>query len=119
VAPYSAGGPVTQPVLPPPLDRIGPDAVAPSDDSLAHDGVLAAGSRSGSVVAMNGTSVAAPQVARLIADELSAGRPGDRAAVQALAAASDATLPPLPPPPPNERYGAGRLLLPPVVPLSR
>jgi subtilisin family serine protease len=119
-APYSAGGPVTQPVLPPPLDRIGPDAVAPSDDSLAHDGVLAAGSRSGSVVAMNGTSVAAPQVARLIADELSAGRPGDRAAVQALAAASDATLPPLPPPPPpNERYGAGRLLLPPVVPLSR
>ena len=69
---------------------------------------------------MNGTSVAAPQVARLIADELSAGRPGDRAAVQALAAASDATLPPLPPPPPpNERYGAGRLLLPPVVPLRR
>ncbi len=41
-----------------------------SDDSLVHSGVLAAGTRSGSVVAMNGTSVAAPEEAKQIADQL-------------------------------------------------
>ena len=38
-----------------------PDAAMVSDDSKVHLGVLAAGSRSGSVVAMRGTSVAAPR----------------------------------------------------------
>src|SRR5450756_3218049 len=37
-----------------------------------HWGVLAAGTFSGSVVAMRGTSVAAPQVVRQIADDLEA-----------------------------------------------
>lgn len=37
---------------------------APSERSLLRSGVLAAGTRSGSTVALNGTSVAAPQVLR-------------------------------------------------------
>lgn len=51
-------------------DIPGPSASAVSDDSEVLDGILAAGSRSGSTVAMNGTSVAAPQVTRWLADEL-------------------------------------------------
>ena len=47
-----------------------PLAAVVSDDSVVHAGILAAGSRSGSVVIMNGTSVAAPQVARWLADQL-------------------------------------------------
>ena len=46
-----------------------------SDDSLVHGGVLAAGTRSGSVIAMNGTSVAAPEATREIADQLADGPP--------------------------------------------
>ena len=45
-----------------------PNAAAVAEDSRVHHGVLAAGSRSGSVVAMGGTSVAAPQAARAIAN---------------------------------------------------
>ena len=45
-----------------------PDWLEPSDDSIACGGVLAAGNRSGSVAAMNGTSAAAPQAARWLAD---------------------------------------------------
>ena len=41
-----------------------------SDDSFVHDGRLAAGTRSGSKTIMGGTSVAAPERARRIADEL-------------------------------------------------
>jgi hypothetical protein len=48
--------------------RTGPDFAAIVDDSLAFPGALAAGTRSGSVVAQNGTSVAAPQVTRLLAE---------------------------------------------------
>jgi hypothetical protein len=48
--------------------RDNPDLVTVSDDSIAHQGRIGAGSRSGSAAAMNGTSVAAPQVTRLIAD---------------------------------------------------
>jgi hypothetical protein len=44
-----------------------PKYLAVSDDSIACPGVLAAGARSGSVIAMSGTSVAAPQATRLIA----------------------------------------------------
>ena len=54
--------------------RLGPDAFAVSDRSAVHKGVLAAGTRTGSVYAMNGTSVAAPQVTRLIADLMARGR---------------------------------------------
>jgi len=50
-----------------------PRYLAPSDDSLVHLGLRAAGTRSGSVATMNGTSVAAPQVTRWIADQLAEG----------------------------------------------
>jgi hypothetical protein len=106
---YSSAGPVTNPYR--------PDALTVSDDSRVHTGVLAAGSRSGSVVAMGGTSVAAPQIAKLIANELAAGGSGDRTFVQAYATAKEPGYPP--PQPSLARGGAGRILLPPMIPLSR
>jgi len=69
-----------------------PDALAPGDDSPARPGVLGAGARSGSVFAMDGTSVAAPLAARWIAAELAAGRAGDRGAVSAQAQQHDGCL---------------------------
>ena len=78
--------------------------IVSTDDSLVHAGVLAAGSRSGSVVAMSGTSVAAPQYARALADYLGG-------------------VAPLPPATPigglPERIGNGLVDLPPVVGLRR
>ena len=50
--------------------RQSPDRSAPADESFALHGIRAAGSRSGSTVRVRGTSFAAPQVARLIADQL-------------------------------------------------
>jgi hypothetical protein len=78
-AAYSAGGP-----LGPGGKREGvdPDVMAVGDDSTYCGGVLAAGTRSGSVVAMRGTSVAAPQITRLIADEM-ASTPSAALAVEA------------------------------------
>lgn len=46
--------------------RIWPDCVAPADESYSLPGILAAGTRSGVLVRMNGTSVAAPQIARAL-----------------------------------------------------
>lgn len=124
VAKYSAGGSNVPPpgVLPPvgvlPPHRNGPDAVAVTEDSPACHGVLAAGSRSGSVVAMNGTSVAAPQMARWIANRMAAGLPCDRAAVAALAGAQPPVNPaPGHPPLTAERIGAGGVEFPPVAPV--
>ena len=81
IARYSAWG------TPDPAFRR-PDAALVSDDLKVHWGVLAAGAGSGSMVALSGTSVAAPQLARWIADELAADRAGDRNAVQAAAIAA-------------------------------
>lgn len=50
-----------------------PAISAVSDRSRLHRGIPAAGTRSGSVVYMNGTSVACPQVARALADAAAAG----------------------------------------------
>lgn len=61
-ADYTASGPTKL--------RAGPDCSAIAEDGDAHRGVLAAGTLSGTVVAMNGTSVAAPQIARQVADDL-------------------------------------------------
>ncbi|WP_424933243.1 S8 family serine peptidase [Amaricoccus macauensis] len=69
VAPYSAGGPVGtagEPVF----ARRKPDVLMRSDDSRVHLGILAAGSHSGSTVSLSGTSVAAPQLTRWVADLL-------------------------------------------------
>jgi hypothetical protein len=111
---YSAAGPTTPPRGASTAYRDGPDALTVGDDSRVHTGVLAAGARSGSVVAMNGTSVAAPQIAREIARRMATGAPYDRAAVQGIAAYQEANAPPpgrpaVTPPLPNARYGEGRI----------
>ena len=119
-APYSAGGPITMPAgAIPPVHRDGPDALCTSDDSIVHGGVLAAGSRSGSLVAMNGTSVAAPLIARIVADSLATSGTGDRGFIHGLA--EPPSLPAgSPPKPSKERGGAGRILLPhPYMRISR
>ena len=68
-APYSSMGPVSGG----PRTRKAPTLLAPSDDSLSCRGLLAAGTRSGSVVAMNGTSVAAPVFARWLVRQVRGG----------------------------------------------
>lgn len=85
-----------------------PDAMTPSEDSRVHHGVLAAGARSGSVVPLGGTSVAAPQMARWIADHM----PATHATVSGAAIPMTAATPP-------ERKGAGRLPVTPLVKLKR
>ncbi|MBF9194943.1 hypothetical protein [Microvirga terrestris] len=111
---YSAGGAITTPAGAARPHRCGPDALTVSDDSIVQSGVLAAGTRSGSVVAMNGTSVAAPHITRWIAGELAAKRRGNRRAVWKLAYDKETALPP--PEPSPERGGAGRAPLPRVRP---
>ncbi len=103
---YTGAGPVgTPPTVPP---RTGPDVSAVADESVVLHGILAAGTRSGSVVAMDGTSVAAPQVTRLISEWMVQNLPTDRSAVQAFAANNDLN-------PPTlgtllqQRLGAGRI----------
>lgn len=118
-AKYSAGGPVLAPCGTAAADPFRPDAMAVSEDSYVHAGVLAAGSRSGSVVAMGGTSVAAPQITRWIAGELALGSLGDRAAVRLRAKDFENTLPGDPRKPSQERGGAGRIPLTPVVAVKR
>jgi hypothetical protein len=73
VVEYSSGGPISPTGGTGKVNRQGPDALAPSDESWVHQGILAAGTRSGSVVVMNGTSVAAPQIARQIAEKRATG----------------------------------------------
>ena len=119
-AKYSAAGPTTKSQSTNKPPRRGPDALIVSDDAPAHGGVLAAGARSGAVVAMNGTSVAAPQIARWLADQRAQGiKTSGRDLVQARAQNDEATgyVPGQPPPP--QRGGAGRINLPPVIPRQR
>jgi hypothetical protein len=61
-ADYSASGPSRT--------RTNPDYSALADVGPGRQGILAAGTYSGSVVAMNGTSVAAPQVVRHLANQM-------------------------------------------------
>ncbi len=76
---YSAAGPITPysedvETSKPKVARDGPTVVSRSDDSTVLTGIISSGSTCGSFVRLNGTSVAAPAIARLIADEL-AGKP--------------------------------------------
>jgi hypothetical protein len=115
-AKYSAGGRPIRPARGAP-ESDGPDAMAVSDDSVVHSGVLGAGTRSGSCVSMFGTSVAAPQITRWIADRMAAGQPFDRQAVSDFARVgaapgyrTEANPPPgARPRPPRRRRGGGRI----------
>ncbi len=108
---YSGGGPAHS--------RQGPDALTVAEDSVVHGGVLAAGSRSGSVVAMGGTSVATPQITRWIADRLAESRAGDRGDVEDRAKHEELNRPAAPRLPARQRAGGGRIERPPVVKLRR
>jgi hypothetical protein len=59
----------------PPMSVRAPDVIADADHTDVMMGLLATGIRSGSFVAMNGTSVSAPLVARNIATALASGTP--------------------------------------------
>jgi hypothetical protein len=107
-AEYSAGG-----KLPPPgrgLPSVnGPDALLPGDDSPSQRGVLGAGTRSGSCVAMSGTSVATPLALRRLTREVVAGKPAGRHALYGLAQQDEAQTVWPTPQPPSQRGGGGRL----------
>ena len=107
VAAYSACGPTLAP------HRAGPDTLALSDDSPVCHGVLAAGTRSGSVLALNGTSVAAPRITRLIARWMAEGHRPGRKEVRTEAAKQD------PAPPDEARGGRGRMPTPPTRKVAR
>ncbi len=106
---YSAAGPLNPSphIVPPP--REGPDLAARGDDSWVQWGVYSAGSRSGTWVRAGGTSVAAPQVARLAAEDIAASTVSGRA--WAAQAAIDHPFA-LEGPPSAERAGAGGIKLP-------
>lgn len=118
-ADYSAGGPITKPAGARQAHRDGPDAMTVSEDSRVHAGVLAAGSRSGAVVAMGGTSVAAPAMTREIVERLAGQDRGDREAVKDIAQRQENTRPSDAKRPPRQRGGWGRIALRPVVRLPR
>lgn len=63
---YTSSGPT--------ILRDGPDCAAVTEEGRAHWGVPAAGTLSGSLVRMSGTSVAAPQIVRRIADSFVSDR---------------------------------------------
>jgi hypothetical protein len=64
-SPYASAGPTRGDPL---IHRVGPDYALYCDDSYALEGVRGGGTRSGAVFRLIGTSAAAPQLARLIAD---------------------------------------------------
>jgi hypothetical protein len=64
-SPYSSAGPARDGPLPP---RVGPDFVLPCDESHTLAGIRAGGNRSGAAFRLTGTSAAAPQLARHVAD---------------------------------------------------
>jgi hypothetical protein len=101
VAAYSAAGPLVGPGRKPPSAH-GPDALLPSEDDPALTGLLAAGTRSGAVVGLRGTSAAAPLAARWLAAQATAA---GRSAIFNAAKLGD----PGPNKPAAQRGGGGRL----------
>jgi hypothetical protein len=65
VTAYSSKGPHLNPTR----ARNAPDTLAPAERSVVLHGLLAAGSRSRSSAAMNGTSAAAPRMTRWLATQ--------------------------------------------------
>jgi hypothetical protein len=113
---YSSMGPVSGG----PRTMNAPNLLAPSDESPVRRGVLAAGTRSGSTVAMNGTSVAAPQAARWLAAQIAAGVPiPTPIPCPPLIAVRTAPPPPFVPPSVANDVAGDGLLLPPSNAVAR
>lgn len=116
--PYSS----SSPLLPKPGQskpaEFAPLAMNAADISVACPGVMTAGTMNGSVVALNGTSVSAPQVARFVAEYVSSWRPGmplpdSKAQVEKAARKAEGRNPGWPKET-TDRIGKGRLdLMPP------
>jgi hypothetical protein len=118
-APYSSSGPGVESAAGQPPKRV-PDLSAASEDSIGCHGILAAGTRSGSAVAINGTSVAAPAVTRRISRQMAAGTWGGRAAFNDEIQGEESTKPPhYKPTPPDSRVGLGRIRTPLVIKVVR
>lgn len=115
-APYSAGGLLPVPARGQPNPH-GPDAMLPSEDTAWHRGLLGAGTRSGSCVAMSGTSVAAPLATRVLARQLAGSAPpltSGRTLLDKLAKQAESTPPSWPTPKPKRRRGGGGRLDEPI-----
>jgi hypothetical protein len=104
-APYAAGAAEPEMAAAPRT----PDAAGVSDHSRVHGGIVHAGARSGSRVALAGTSVAAPKLARWAADRLAAGGTADRAELAEAARIDDLEHYPAGPPLDGRRLGEGRM----------
>jgi hypothetical protein len=91
-APYAGIGPTLPPGRGAP-NPLGPDVLLPCDDSPSRPGLLAAGTRSGSCVAMGGTSVAAPLAANWLLQRCAAQEPSDRSAIFHAASTRDGNAP--------------------------
>jgi hypothetical protein len=84
---------------------VGPDLAAVSDASPSLPGILGAGTYSGSVARLNGTSVAAPQAVRQLAEKIAAG-----GSVATLTGPLQGSIPPSKPPPSSPLRLGARLL---------
>jgi hypothetical protein len=94
--------------------------------SYARPGVLAAGMNGAMAVTMGGTSVAAPQITRLIAAAMTAGSAGTRGDVGTLATNEETARDPskwpsgpLQPIPAAQRGGSGRIVIGELPPANR
>jgi hypothetical protein len=84
---------------------VGPDLAAVSDASPSLPGILGSGTYSGSVARLNGTSVAAPQAVRQLAEKIAAG-----GSVATLTGPLQGSIPPSKPPPSSPLRLGARLL---------
>lgn len=90
---YTAHGPVVPGAASVTPWRRGPDLLAPADRSPARPGVPGAGTRSGSVVHLNGTSVAAPSFARRMVEQFASGQA--RSTLEAYVAVAESLAAPV------------------------
>lgn len=81
--------------------RTGVDVLAPSDLSRGIRGIRGLGNRAGTSFRMDGTSVAAPQVTRAVANNMQAGFLADKAKASIVVGATNGIAGP------SERIGAG------------
>ncbi len=110
-ATYSAGGPLLPPKRQAPNPE-GPEAMLPSDDSPSQRGVLAAGTRSNSCVALSGTSVAVPQAVVGVAEWMALNAPETRNAMFLVAQSHEAMQSFPTAKPTLARGGGGRICTP-------